>query len=98
MARRLVVVGQGYVGLPLAIEAVENGFDVVGLDIDRQRIDQLDAGVSYVDDLSAEQLRRALGTGRYRPTCDDSAAAGFDICVITVPTPLRDGAPDLSHV
>ena len=98
MARRLVVVGQGYVGLPLALEAVDNGFDVVGLDVDEQRIEQLAGGTSYVDDISSQRLAAALATGRYRPTCDASAAAGFDICVITVPTPLRDGAPDLSHV
>ncbi|MBC6456845.1 nucleotide sugar dehydrogenase [Actinomadura sp. HBU206391] len=98
MARRLVVIGQGYVGLPLALRAVDSGFHVVGLDSDEQRIKQLSGGDSYVDDISSEQLAAALGSGRYVPTCQDADATGFDICVITVPTPLRDGIPDLSHV
>ncbi len=98
MRERLVVVGQGYVGLPLALRAVEAGFDVVGLDTDEQRVKRLGIGESYVEDISGERLQAALGTGRYRPSCDYADAAGFDVCVITVPTPLRDGAPDLSHV
>jgi UDP-N-acetyl-D-mannosaminuronic acid dehydrogenase/UDP-N-acetyl-D-glucosamine dehydrogenase len=98
MARRLVVIGQGYVGLPLALRAVDCGFHVVGLDSDEQRIKQLSVGDSYVDDIGSERLVAAIETGRYVPTCNHSDAADFDICVITVPTPLRDGVPDLSHV
>ncbi|MCW2919510.1 MAG: lipopolysaccharide biosynthesis protein [Actinomycetia bacterium] len=98
MARRLVVIGQGYVGLPLAIRALDVGFHVVGLDTDEWRVKQLGVGESYVDDISSERLVAALGTGRYLPTCDYADAAGFDVCVITVPTPMRDGVPDLSHV
>jgi UDP-N-acetyl-D-mannosaminuronic acid dehydrogenase/UDP-N-acetyl-D-glucosamine dehydrogenase len=98
MVRRLVVIGQGYVGLPLALRAVEAGFEVVGLDNDDHRVKQLATGESYVDDIPTQRLAAALETGRYLPTGDYSEAAGFDICVITVPTPLRDGIPDLSHV
>ncbi|MGH3391488.1 MAG: nucleotide sugar dehydrogenase [Actinomadura sp.] len=98
MAQRLVVIGQGYVGLPLALRAVDAGFDVVGLDTDEQRVKRLGSGDSYVDDIPSERLATALATNRYLPTCDYADAAGFDICVITVPTPLRDGVPDLRHV
>ena len=94
----LVVVGQGYVGLPLAMRAVETGWDVVGYEVDQRRTDRLAAGNSYVEDVSTEQLQRALATGRYRPTADDAACAGFDVAVITVPTPLREGVPDLSYI
>jgi nucleotide sugar dehydrogenase len=93
-----VVIGQGYVGLPLALRALDAGFRVVGLDTDEQRVKQLGAGTSYVEDIPSERLRAALETGRYLPTYDYSHAAGFDICVITVPTPLREGIPDLSYV
>jgi UDP-N-acetyl-D-glucosamine dehydrogenase len=98
MAKRLVVIGQGYVGLPLALRAVEAGFHVVGLEIDELRVKRLSAGDSYVEDICPDRLRAALDTGRYRPSCDYGETTGFDICVITVPTPLRDGIPDLSYV
>ncbi|WP_329110757.1 nucleotide sugar dehydrogenase [Micromonospora sp. NBC_01699] len=95
---KLVVVGQGYVGLPLAIRAVESGLDVVGLDLDDSRVKRLGAGESFIEDISTARLGAALATGRYRPSSDYADARDFDVCVISVPTPLRDGAPDLSYV
>ncbi len=95
---RLVVVGQGYVGLPLAMRAVEVGFDVIGFEIDKQRVERLASGESYVEDIPAAELQAALDSGRYRPTAQVDALVGFDIAVITVPTPLRDTLPDLSHI
>ena len=95
---RLAVVGQGYVGLPLAIRAVEVGFDVVGLDVDPERIKRLSAGSSYVEDIPDKQLERALESGRYLPTEDSEQIAGFDVSVIDVPTPLSEGVPNLSFV
>ncbi len=94
----LLVIGQGYVGLPLALAAVDAGFDVVGFDTDDARVKRLAAGTSYVEDVSDEALTRALATGRYRPTTEESGCAGFDVAVIDVPTPLRDGQPHLAHV
>ncbi len=96
--RRLVVVGQGYVGLPLAMRAVEVGFDVIGLEIDETRVARLAAGDSYIEDIDNTTLRAALDAGRYRPTGNPADVDGFDIAVITVPTPLRDTLPDLSHI
>ena len=90
--------GQGYVGLPLALRAVEAGFDVIGFDTDIARIKRLADGDSYVEDITDEQLTGALASGRYEPTADPSRLAGFDIAVIDVPTPLRDGSPNLSFV
>ena len=97
-AKKLVVVGQGYVGLPLALRAVEVGYDVVGLEVDVGRVQRLNSADSYVEDVPAAQLRAALDRGRYRATSDPSDARDFDVAVITVPTPLRDGNPDLSFI
>jgi len=94
----LAVIGQGYVGLPLAMRAVEAGYDVVGFEVDVRRIERLAAGDSYVGDVPSARLAAALRTGRYRPSSDAADLAGFDVAVISVPTPLRDGAPDLSFI
>jgi UDP-N-acetyl-D-mannosaminuronic acid dehydrogenase/UDP-N-acetyl-D-glucosamine dehydrogenase len=94
---RVLIVGQGYVGLPVAMRAVEVGFDVVGLEASPERAAALQAGSSYVADVPDEQLARALTAG-YRAVNDPADAGPFDVAVITVPTPLRDGAPDLTYV
>jgi UDP-N-acetyl-D-glucosamine dehydrogenase len=95
---RVVVVGQGYVGLPVAMRAVEVGFDVVGLELDPAKVERLRAGDSYVEDVPSERLAGALATGRYSATDAASDAKDFDVAVISVPTPLHEGAPDLSFV
>lgn len=97
-APRLVVVGQGYVGLPLAVRAVEAAFDVVGFDLDADRVKRLVEGDSYVEDVPDDRLAAALATGRYRPTADPDHCGGFDVAVIDVPTPLSEGVPNLSYV
>jgi nucleotide sugar dehydrogenase len=94
----VVVIGQGYVGLPVAMRAVEVGYTVVGLDVDERRTNSLREGISYVDDISSDELAAAIASGRYTATTDYAAAEGFDIAVITVPTPLREGLPDLSFI
>jgi UDP-N-acetyl-D-glucosamine dehydrogenase len=94
---RVVVVGQGYVGLPVAIRSTEVGFTTVGFDLSKQRVDSLRNGVSFVGDISDEQLQRALASG-YTPTDDPELLAGFDVAVISVPTPLREGMPDLTYI
>jgi nucleotide sugar dehydrogenase len=96
--QRVVVVGQGYVGLPLAMAAVAAGFDVVGFDLDVDRTKNLADGTSFTADVPDEELRRALATGRYTATDRAHDCADFDIAVITVPTPLREGDPDLSYI
>ncbi|MFB9366403.1 nucleotide sugar dehydrogenase [Kitasatospora sp. NPDC001664] len=95
---RVVIAGQGYVGLPLAVRAAEVGHQVVGYDVDERRIKRLALGESYVEDIPAERLRPLLDDGSYQPTADPAEVAGFDVAVITVPTPLRDGVPDLSYI
>ena len=95
---RVVVVGQGYVGLPLAVRAVEVGHTVVGFDLDKDRVDRLRRADSFIDDITDDDLRAALDTGRYLPTDDATDLAGFTTAVVCVPTPLRDGAPNLSFI
>jgi UDP-N-acetyl-D-glucosamine dehydrogenase len=94
---RIAIVGQGYVGLPLAMRAAELGFPVIGYDTAEGRVEALRAGHSYVEDVSSEQLHIAIERG-YEATTDPAGLAGFDVAVITVPTPLRDGVPDLSFI
>ncbi|MBV9041194.1 MAG: nucleotide sugar dehydrogenase [Acidimicrobiia bacterium] len=96
--RVVAIVGQGYVGLPVAMRAVEAGYNVVGYDASDARAKRLAAGESYVEDVPDEMLAAALASGRYRPTSDPDGLAGFDVAVITVPTPLTDGNPDLSYI
>ncbi|MFJ1785048.1 nucleotide sugar dehydrogenase [Streptomyces anulatus] len=95
---RAVVVGQGYVGLSLAVRAAESGYQVVGYDVDKERVRRLVAGESYVEDVSDAQLLPLLASGAYRASRDPADCDGFDIALITVPTPLKDGLPDLSHI
>ncbi|GAA0499078.1 UDP-N-acetyl-D-glucosamine dehydrogenase [Paractinoplanes deccanensis] len=95
---RVVIAGQGYVGLPLAVRAARAGHTVVGYDVDEERVKRLAAGESYVDDVSSGELRELLDAGSLRPSGDPRACAGFDVAVIAVPTPLREGTPDLKYI
>ena len=78
---KLVVIGQGYVGLPLAMRAVDAGLNVVGLDLDISRIKRLAAAESFVEDVSGDRIAAALATGRYLPSSDYADAEGFDVCL-----------------
>src|SRR5476649_1580963 len=80
------------------MRAVAVGHTVVGYDTNESRVKRLCAGESYVEDVSSDTLAAALKTGRYTPSEEAKACAGFDVAVITVSTPLRDGNPDLSYI
>jgi UDP-N-acetyl-D-glucosamine dehydrogenase len=86
------------VGLPLAMRAVHAGYQVAGYDIDEARVERLAAGDSYVEDVGSNELQAALSSGRYWPSANPDCLEGFDVAVITVPTPLHEGAPDLSFI
>ncbi|MFT6290196.1 MAG: UDP-N-acetyl-D-glucosamine dehydrogenase [Ilumatobacter sp.] len=96
--QKILVVGQGYVGLPLAMRAVQAGYDVVGFDIAVDRIETLRRGDSHIADVAPQEITDALATGRYVAESDAAALGGFDFAVITVPTPLADGIPDLTAI
>jgi len=91
----VAVVGLGYVGLPLLVAAGAEGFTVMGLDVDPTKIRSLRRGRSYVTDVSDDEL---AGLPRAQFTTDPLALVAADVVVIAVPTPLRDGGPDLSMV
>ena len=95
---RVVVIGQGYVGLPVAVRAAEAGYDVIGFEVDERKVSGLNAGTSHVEDIEDHRLTGVLGVGRYRASSDPTDLAGFDVAVISVPTPMGDGAPDLSYI
>jgi UDP-N-acetyl-D-glucosamine dehydrogenase len=94
----VVVAGLGYVGLPLALRAVAAGHKVAGYDTDLARVKRLEGGESYVEDVPDCELATALESGRFRASVNADVCDGFDVAVITVPTPLRDGLPDLACV
>lgn len=95
---RVVIVGQGYVGLPLAQAAVMSGHDVVGLDLNSSVVDGLNRGESHIDDVSAGDVSAMLGAG-YCASVDASVIRTADVVVICVPTPLtEDAGPDLGPV
>ena len=96
---RITVIGQGYVGLPLAIAFAQVGFRVHGLDTNDARIEALVNGHSPVTDISDEDLKKVMDAKSYRATTDYSALEESEIVVICVPTPLRKTKdPDISYV
>ncbi|GHH72209.1 UDP-N-acetyl-D-glucosamine dehydrogenase [Streptosporangium violaceochromogenes] len=94
----LAVIGLGYVGMPLVKEAVAAGLRVVGVEVDPSKVEALNAGRSYIDDLTDADLEHTLDSG-FRATLDESVLAESRTVVICVPTPLdEDHRPDLSAV
>jgi UDP-N-acetyl-D-glucosamine dehydrogenase len=98
VTEQLVVIGLGYVGLPLTQEACRAGLSVVGLDTTARVVDALNAGRSHVDDLSDADVEAMVGQG-FRASTDEAVLDEATVVVICVPTPLGDdGGPDLSAV
>ena len=96
---RLTIVGQGYVGLPLAVEFARAGFTVSGLDADLDRVVALNLGRSCTPDVTNEELAALLKDGRYEATVDGGVLERSDVVIICVPTPLRKSKdPDISAV
>jgi UDP-N-acetyl-D-glucosamine dehydrogenase len=95
----VAVLGLGYVGLPLASVFAEAGFRVTGIDPDREKVDALNRGESYIKDVSTEEVKRLVSSGKLSGTTDFAILAGVDAVSICVPTPLRKtGDPDLSFI
>ncbi len=96
---RVTVIGQGYVGLPLAVEFAKAGFTVTGLDNDPDRVAGLASGRSHIPDVPSEELQALLRAGRYRAVTEPAALAESDAVIICVPTPLgKSKDPDISYV
>jgi UDP-N-acetyl-D-glucosamine dehydrogenase len=93
----LAIVGQGYVGLPLAMAAVEAGWTVVGVDNFEAKVAQINSGSSPVEDIPDAQLKAAIAKGAYKATTDYSAVSEASVITICVPTPLNNRRePDLA--
>ena len=92
----LGVVGLGYVGLPLAVEASLQDLNVVGYDINSERVEMINNGLSPIEDISTEELSSALKN--FHSTTDNKELSECKNVVISVPTPLTDYQPDLSYV
>ncbi len=98
---RVCVVGLGYVGIPLSVASGEAGFSVVGVDVDKEKVEKTNSGICHVEDkYSEERLPELVGSGKLKATTHIAdAARDADIIIICVPTPLdRRGEPDLSYV
>ena len=93
----LAVIGLGYVGLPLAIEAANNTLKVAGYDINKTVVDNLNNSLSHVEDISDQTLNDALAK-ELSFTFDSKVLGESEYIVISVPTPLTDYQPDLSYV
>jgi UDP-N-acetyl-D-glucosamine dehydrogenase len=97
--RRVGIVGLGYVGLPLALAFVQEGDEVIGLDVDPRRIEMVRTGESYVEDVPSEKLADAVGLGRLSATTNYDDLTDADAIAICVPTPLTENRqPDLAAV
>ncbi len=95
----IAVVGLGYVGLPLTVEFAEAGFQVIGLDVQPEKIDQLNAGISYIADIPSERLAPLVASGKLRATTSYDDLKEVDAISICVPTPLRKTRdPDMSFI
>ena len=93
------IVGLGYVGLPLAVAFAQEGFKVIGVDVDTGKIDSLNRGESYVEDISSAILGPLVDSGLISATTDYAAMAAVDAVSICVPTPLRKTKdPDISYI
>jgi UDP-N-acetyl-D-glucosamine dehydrogenase len=96
---RVGVIGLGYVGLPLAVEFAKSGFDVTGFDVDESKVDEINAGRSYILDVTTDDVKANVAAGRLHATTDMSHLSEMDVIDICVPTPLRKTKdPDLSYV
>ena len=96
---QIAIIGLGYVGLPLAIQFVSAGLNVVGLDIDTAKIDALNNRTSYIGHIPKESIIELTQSGQFHPTSDFKDLESCDGILLCVPTPLdQHREPDLSYV
>ena len=96
---RVAIIGQGYVGLTIAVGAAGAGHNVVGFDVNDSLVEALNKGSSHIEGISDTALSALIGSGAYKASTDAIVLDGCDVIVIAVPTPLDDARnPDLSYV
>lgn len=95
----IAIIGMGYVGLPLALQFARNGVNVIGLDIDQDKIKIINAGSTYIKHINASIVAAQVNSGKFKATTDFSEVARVDAVIICVPTPLnKNREPDISYV
>ena len=95
----LAIMGIGYVGLPLAVAFAEAGFRVTGIDISANKVESINQGQSYVEDIASDVLQTLVEQGSLRASTDQADLIGADVIIICVPTPLRKTKdPDISYI
>jgi UDP-N-acetyl-D-glucosamine dehydrogenase len=96
---RVCVVGLGYVGLPVALSAAAAGHEVVGIDLQEQRVDHINSGDSYIIDIDSAEIGRLVAARKLSATTDIGRVTDADVVVIAVPTPLDENkVPDLTWI
>ena len=96
---RVVIIGQGYVGLTIAVGAASAGHNVIGFDVNPRLVSELNSGLSHIEGIPDAQIAGFIGSGLYKATTDASSLEAADVIVIAVPTPLTEARqPDLSFI
>ncbi len=96
---RIGVIGLGYVGLPLIVEFGLKGFEGIGFEVDKKKVEEINSGRSYIVDVPDENVKKCLDAGKLTATTDFSRLADCDVIIICVPTPLRKTKdPDMSYI
>lgn len=96
---RIAIIGLGYVGLPLAVAFTKKDFRVVGVDLDRSRVEKIQRGLSYIEDVASKEIAQAVRQGKLEASVSHEPLTEVDAIIICVPTPLnRVKDPDLSYL
>jgi UDP-N-acetyl-D-glucosamine dehydrogenase len=96
---KICIVGLGYVGLPLSLQFARSGVNVLGLDIDSAKVEQINRGQSYIKHIPSETIAEAVKTRRFSASSDFSRVKEVEAIIICVPTPLnKNREPDISFI
>ena len=99
MENPIAIVGLGYVGLPLSLQFCRKGISIIGLDIDRAKVDKLNRGESFIHHIPAASVAQEVTSGRFRASCEFSEVSKCGAVIICVPTPLnKNREPDISYI
>ncbi len=93
------IVGLGYVGLPLAVEFADNGFTTIGIDVDEKKVNSVNAGRNYIEDIPNERLQQCVQSGKLKAEAHYGSVSQMDAIFICVPTPFTDNKePDVTYI
>ena len=99
MNNSIVVVGLGYVGLPIAIAAANSGLNIIGIDLNQEKVAKINSGKSPIEDVKDSEILGLVELGLFKAQSDFSQVKNADVVLICVPTPLTsESRPDLSHL